>query len=125
MSVSPLTAEQLATYRATARDRAAARSHALARRRDTAWELARRAANLLRREYGAIRVVVFGSLSTGALFDERSDIDIAAWDIAYGHYWRACGAVAARDTAFAVDLVRAEEASAGLVEAIERQSTTL
>jgi len=119
------TREQLAAYRASARARAAEREEARARRRDLAWEVARRAAALLRAEFGASRVVVFGSLATGVVFDDRSDIDLAAWGVPYEELWRASGSVAAIDTRFVVDFVRAEEASPGLVGVIERESVEL
>lgn len=118
-----LSDRQLAVYRDGAHARAAARREALEDRRRRAWTVARRAADLLREVYGATRVVVYGSLSTGTYFDERSDIDLAAWGIAYEDLWRASGAVAALDTAFVIELVRVEEASSGLVDAIVREST--
>jgi len=119
------TVHQLAVYRASAHARAAARREALIRREERAWTVARRAADLLRTAFGATRVVVFGSLPIGSYFDERSDIDLAAWGIAYEDLWRASGAVAALDTTFVIDLVRAEEASSDLVDAIERESAEL
>jgi uncharacterized protein len=125
MASAVLTAEQLAAYRASANARGAARRALLDRRRDRAWGVARRAADLLRSDYGATRVVVFGSLCSGTFFDERSDIDLAVWGIAYEDLWRASGAVAAIDTTVAVDLIRSEEASSGLLEAIEKESTAL
>ncbi len=45
---------------------------------EQAWEVAYRAARLLRERFGATRVVVFGSLAHRAWFRPWSDIDLAA-----------------------------------------------
>ena len=57
-----LTTEEIDTYRAAARRRQEQEQRELACREEQAWELARHAAALLRREFGATRVMVFGSL---------------------------------------------------------------
>ncbi|HEY66354.1 MAG TPA: nucleotidyltransferase domain-containing protein, partial [Caldilineae bacterium] len=43
--------------------------------------IARKAAEMLREEFGAIRVVLFGSLARGGPFDMHSDVDLAAWGL--------------------------------------------
>ena len=48
-------------------------------RRRKAWFVAERAAQLLREQFGAQRVVVFGSLAHEKGFGRWSDIDLAAW----------------------------------------------
>lgn len=73
-----LTAEQLAGYRAMARRRHEADLRALVVREQRAWELARRAATLLRDEFHADRVLVFGSLIHAGCFTPWSDVDLAA-----------------------------------------------
>ncbi len=57
-----------------------------------AWELARQAARLLKAQFGATRVVVFGSLVHEGCFTSWSDVDIAAWGIAPEDTFRAIGA---------------------------------
>jgi len=52
-----------------------------ARREKRAWALARQAVALLRKQVGATRVVVFGSLVHKGMFTLWSDVDIAAWGI--------------------------------------------
>ena len=73
-----LTAEQLASYRATARRRHEADRRALVIREQQAWDLAQRAAALLRDEFHADRVVVFGSLTRPGCFTAWSDVYLAA-----------------------------------------------
>jgi tRNA nucleotidyltransferase (CCA-adding enzyme) len=57
-------------------------SKIMAQRKKEAWDLAKNAAHLLRKEFGAERVVVFGSLAHGQWLTPWSDIDLAAWGIA-------------------------------------------
>ena len=88
-----LTPEEIAEYRTFARRRDEQEQHRLRLREERAWELARRAAALLREEFGATRVVVFGSLVHKGCFTPWSDVDIAAWDIRPDDTLRAIGAV--------------------------------
>ncbi len=101
----PLTAEQLATYAATMRRRAADDARRLSERRDVAWGLARQAAGLLRTRYGATRVLVFGSLADGAHFGAHSDIDLAAEGLAPSDHYGALGRLLALSPDFEFDLV--------------------
>lgn len=71
----------MAVYRATARRRLEQEEKELAVRRERPWETARRAAKLLKEDFGAQRVVVFGSLLRPKCFNKWSDVDIAAWGI--------------------------------------------
>ena len=86
-----------------------------------AWQLAREAAELLRREYGATRVVVFGSLLRPSMFDERSDVDIAAWGIAPQDTLRAMSAVAYLDREIEVNLVDVSTCQPGILHVIEQE----
>ncbi|MGE5601561.1 MAG: nucleotidyltransferase family protein [Nitrososphaerales archaeon] len=56
----------------------ARRRPAVARRR-RAFEVAKRAADLLRRDFGATKVLAFGSVARPERFTRWSDIDLAAW----------------------------------------------
>jgi predicted nucleotidyltransferase len=71
----------MAVCRATARRRWEAEQQALAQRRERTWELVRRAAAMLKEQFGATRVVAFGSLVHGHWFSSASDVDLAAWGI--------------------------------------------
>ena len=61
------------------------------KRKEGAWKLARVVAEMLKRRYGATRVVVFGSLTSKTGFTPWSDIDLAAWGIAPEDYYLAAG----------------------------------
>jgi tRNA nucleotidyltransferase (CCA-adding enzyme) len=69
----------MAVYRATARRRAEEEARALALRRVRAQEVARQAAALLKEQFSAAQVAVFGSTVHGHWFSATSDIDLAAW----------------------------------------------
>ena len=61
------------------------------RRKDAAWNLARDITELLKRKYGAVSVVVFGSLVRETGFTPWSDIDMAVWGIAAEDFYQAAG----------------------------------
>ena len=94
------------------------------RERDTerlekAWLTARACANLLREEFGATRVVVFGSLAHRLWFTPWSDIDLAAWGIPPKRFFRAVALVTALASEFALNLVDPESCQPHLRQAIE------
>lgn len=74
---SVVTPQDMVRYQATARRRAAKRRQAIEARRQATWEIAKRAAALLKSDYGVSRVVLFGSLSRDEPFSFHSDIDLA------------------------------------------------
>jgi uncharacterized protein len=114
----PLTAEQLATFGATMRRRAAADARRLDQRRDAAWSVARQAADLLFERYGATRVLAFGSLADGAHFSAHSDIDLAARGLAPSDHYAALGRLLALSPDFEFDLVDLDTCPAELLGAI-------
>ncbi|MEW5873374.1 MAG: nucleotidyltransferase domain-containing protein [Chloroflexota bacterium] len=97
----------------------------LTRRYDQAWRLARRAATLLRRQYGASRVVVFGSLAHAAWFNAWSDIDLAAWGIPPERFYAAVAAVTGLSPRFKVDLLDAEACRSELLRVIEGEGVEI
>ncbi len=100
-----ITPEAMARYRATVRRRQQARAAARAERRARAWEVARQAASFLTREFGAARVIVFGSLAHGRQFTEQSDIDLAAVGLRAEDYLIAVARLQDLSTEFSIDLV--------------------
>jgi len=90
-----------------------------------AWQLAQEAAELLRRDYGATRVVVFGSLLRPSMFDDRSDVDIAAWGVAPEDTLRAMSAVAYLDKEIEVNLVDVSTCQPGILHIIEQEGIDL
>jgi predicted nucleotidyltransferase len=105
---SELTPEALARYRATAQRRWEQEQRANARRLEWAWELAQQAAVLLKGQFGATRVVVFGSLAQGHWFSQTSDIDLAAWGLKGEDFFAAVARLQDLSPEFSVDLVAME-----------------
>jgi predicted nucleotidyltransferase len=117
--------EELLAYRRTALAREAREREQSAQRRAAAWEAARAAARILKQEFGAVRVVAFGSLARGAWFHPRSDIDLAVEGIAPAAFWRAWCALDRLASSFEFDLVPTETASDRLRAEIARDSVDL
>jgi len=90
-----------------------------------AWEVARRAARLLREKYEATRVVLFGSLAHEAWFTPDSDIDLAAWGIPAERFYRAVAEVTGMSPIFKIDLVDGETCRASLRAVLEREGVEL
>lgn len=122
-----LTVQEWKTYqpgRVLARRKQRASPQSIKRWRQ-AWRVARRAALLLRKEFGASRVVAFGSLAHRTLFTDRSDIDLAAWGIAAERYFAAVAAVTGLSPLFKVDLVDPEICRPSVRQAIEIEGIDL
>lgn len=120
-----LTPEKLATYRATAQRRREQEKPELARRREQAWAAARQAAQLLREQFKATRIVVFGSLARESGFTRWSDVDIAAWGLAPEDTFRAIGAVMDLEVEIPVNLVDVNTCRPPLLSAIDRDGIDL
>ena len=123
--MTQITPERMALYRASAQQRERERQQRLKARFDRACQVAREAAALLKTEFGAERVVVFGSLVDRSLFHVHSDVDLAVWGLPEKVYYRAVGRLQALDTIVAVDLIRIEEAPATLQVVISRDGIEL
>jgi predicted nucleotidyltransferase len=120
-----LTAEEIEIYRATAQRRREQEKPLLARRREQGWDAAHQAAQLLREQFQATRVAVFGSLARESGFTRWSDVDIAAWGIAPEDTFRAIGAVMDLKTEVPVNLVDVNTCRPSLLAAIERDGIDL
>lgn len=120
-----LTPEKLARYRATAHRRRKQEQPDLAQRQEQAWAAARQAARLIKEQFKATRVVVFGSLARGSGFTRWSDVDIAAWGIAPEDTFRAIGAVMDLETEIPVNLVDVNTCRPSLLKAIEQDGIEL
>jgi uncharacterized protein len=90
-----------------------------------AWQVAQQAADLLRHQFGATRVVAFGSLARPEWFTPWSDIDLAAWNIAPEAFYRAVAAVTGISSEFRIDLVAAEDCRTDLRQVIDHEGVTL
>lgn len=120
-----LTPEKLATYRASAQRRREKEEPELTRRLEQARSAAHQAAQLLREQFKATRIVVFGSLVRESGFTRWSDVDIAAWGIAPEDTFRAIGAVMDLDTEVVVNLVDVNTCRPPLLGAIEQDGIDL
>lgn len=107
------------------RERQAANHSQLERRYKQAMRLARRTAAILRKDFGARRVALFGSLANESGFTLWSDIDLAAWGIPAERFYAAVAAVTGLSAEFKADLVDAETCKASLRSAIERDGIDL
>ena len=117
----PITQEQMERYVRTAQARAAARRKRLEERRARAWAVAQQAAVILKTEFGAERVLAFGSLLQPRLFHERSDVDLAVWGLDERRYLRALARLLDLEPDIEVDLVEAEQARPALLRVITRE----
>jgi len=97
----------------------------MAARRDKAWRAARQAADLLKNEFSASRVVVFGSLAHEDWFTPWSDLDMAAWGITPSQFYQAVAALINIAPGIDIDLVDLESCSTSLQETIEREGIEL
>lgn len=120
-----LTAEELATYRHTAQKRWQTERQDVARRRLRAWSVARRAASLLKKEFGATRVVVFGSLVHKDCFTAWSDVDLAAWGIRPQDTFRAVAALLGLSDDVEINLVDVATCRPSLLATIEGEGIDL
>lgn len=118
LNISP---EQMAEYRATYKKRQEAERKKLDERFERAWEVARHGADLLRSQFEAEKVVVFGSLTNRELFHIRSDIDLAVWGMSDEQCWRAWGVLLDLSPEFSVDLVNVETAPERICQTIETE----
>lgn len=117
MDVSP--------YTMRLKQRQISRKSSLNRRHDKAWELAKTAAELLRKTYGAKRVVVFGSVAQTNLFHPGSDLDLVVWGLHPDVYFSAVGQLQALDPGMPIDLVMFEDAPESLRRVILEEGVDL
>ena len=114
------TPEQIEVYAATLRARTAETARRRRERREKAWTTARQAAEILRAQFGAIRVWVFGSLAEGDHFTEHSDIDMAATGLTPALHLEALGRLLRLSPDFEFDLVDLESCPDGLRRAVQQ-----
>lgn len=121
-----LTSAELEQYREALRRQPApppltATEHA---QREALLKRAAEAAALLKANFGARRVVLFGSLAHQAWFEPNSDVDLAVEGLT-GDYWQAWRGVEEIISDRQVDLIEIETASNALRQAIQRHGLEL
>lgn len=119
-----ITDKDMAIYRATAIQRAEQARQKHLQRAQQAQELARQAAELLKVEFGATEVILFGSLARGYIH-QRSDIDLAVKNILPQNFWRAWIILDRLDDTFEIDLFDIDAAPPTLRLIIEREGIVL
>ena len=113
-----ITPSQMANYRAKAQLRQQQEQKQLNLRRERAWEVALQAAKLLKEQFAATEVILFGSVLNPKHFHQRSDIDLAVWGLEESRYLRALACLLDLDYQFEVDLVMAQETRPTLLATI-------
>jgi predicted nucleotidyltransferase len=113
-TASQVTDEEMAVYRATARQRAEQARQEREQCAQRARIVAHQAAALLKEQFGAQKVVLYGSLARQDFFHQRSDIDLAVQGIRNQDFWRAWAALDILGSEFEIDLVDVEAASPAL-----------
>ena len=88
-------------------------------RQQRGLEVARECARILKQEFGAQRVVLFGSLLDPERMTWRSDIDLAVWGLPEAVFFKA-GAAIERGHDFPIDLVEIQHALPHILKAIEQ-----
>ena len=92
---------------------------------ERAWGVAQAAAEELRQQFGASRVIAFGSLARRDWFTPWSDIDLAAQGIPPGAFYRAVAVMTGFSPEFSLDLVALEDCQSSLRHVIEREGVAL
>ena len=106
MSLHPtLSADAVSAYRTTMNKRGEDTARALQIRRERASEIAHQAASILREEFSATKVVLFGSLVHQRWFSATSDVDLAVWGLRSQDYFLAVARLQEISPDFKVDLV--------------------
>ncbi len=119
------TAEARTRYRRTMLARTQRDARALAERKRRALVVAKRAASVLADEFGATRVVLFGSLAHGLWFSSSSDIDLAAWGLGPEEHLVALSRLEDLGRDLRISVVRAEYCTDALSTAIETEGVAL
>jgi len=123
-TVRELDAGERAGYRRALGEMLRRRGQEEEKLRSRAWEVARRAAGMLRGEFGVRRVRLFGSLARG-VFGPRSDVDLAVEGLPEELFLRAVVRLLDLDPEIPVDLVPLEAADPPLRRAVEEEGIEL
>ncbi len=86
-----------------------------------AWKEAKKAAGILKKEYGAKEVWLFGSLVDQIRFNKRSDIDLAEIGIPDNQFYSAVAGITRAVKDFKVDLVDIKDCRDVLKKAVEKE----
>ena len=88
-------------------------------RQSLGLEVASKCAGILKQEFGATKVVLFGSMLNHERMWWGSDIDLAVWGLPEKDLFKA-GAAIEKGHSFSIDLVEVQHARPHILEAIEQ-----
>jgi len=120
-----LTPDQIEAYRRSAVTNKPEHCDEIKGRRLRAWSVAKKAAKILKSEFGAEKVIVFGSLIHPNLFHPHSDVDLAVWGLLGRDYYRAVSILLDIDSNISIDLIAFEEARLSVKEVILQEGQDL
>ena len=127
MTALDLSPEELKKYRPldAIKKRRAKFSAEITNRRRRAMIAAHKAAKLLKTEFGASEVILFGSLARRGSFSLYSDIDLAVRGITPEKFFAASAAIERVDVNFQIDLVELETCPPAVLKKIEKDGKPL
>lgn len=122
-----LSPEELKKYRPleAIRKRRAEQHTEISGRRKQALSVARKATKLLKTEFGATEVILFGSLARRNSFSLYCDIDLAVRGIAPEKFFVASAAIERVDVNFQIELVELETCSPAILKNVEKDGKPL
>ncbi|HBG02463.1 MAG TPA: nucleotidyltransferase domain-containing protein [Firmicutes bacterium] len=97
----------------------------LMERYEKAWNIAKEAAKILKQDFGASKVAVFGSLTDLSAFTLWSDVDLAVWGVPESRFYAAVGAVTGLPSDFQIDVIDATDCRERLTKSIESEGVEL
>ncbi|MEL6161818.1 MAG: nucleotidyltransferase domain-containing protein [Cyanobacteria bacterium J06623_5] len=112
-------------YVAHVKQRKAERRSQLKKRHQAGLKKAKELADILKADFGATQVVLFGSMRSVNTIRMKSDIDLAVWNLPFEDHINALTVLMAHASPFEVDLVRIEEASPSLQSHILKNGIAL
>ena len=121
----PIADHKMAEYKSTAHKRWLREQDELSLSYDRAWTVAKKAAAILRSQFGIQRVVVIGSLTHQQRYHRRSDVDLVVWELSEKKYYRAVAQLLNLDPTHEIDLVRVEDVSDSFKKHIDREGIEL
>jgi predicted nucleotidyltransferase len=117
--------EAIAAYRTTMQQRGQHEKKIRQEKQVQAHQIAQQAADILRGEFAATKVVLFGSLAHQRWFSATSDIDLAVWGLDSGLYFSAVARLQELSSAFKIDLVDMNNCLDKLCDAIKQEGQAL
>ena len=122
---TPKNNEKYQAYAAHWLQRKAEARSRLKQRHQDGLKTAKALADILKSDFGATKVALFGSMLSVNNIHMHSDIDLAVWDMPFSAYIKALSKLMAYSGEFSVDLVRIEEAPPSLSAYIDREGLIL